>query len=277
MTGGSPFYGKSYNEILWKNKVCEISFEFKEKDKGLKVSESATDLLRRMLAKDPARRISAAEALQHDWMISGGANMSPSSGSPQYLCSAQENMKRFQEENRFNVKNIKPKDLDKSDLERCVHAPSPLITGKVLSIIDSPDLRKTPNTTARRFRFADMSPASSTGRSQVMQYSSPSTTIDEGDDLDAISDEHNTILESIGKYRNGYNLITQIKDSSSSNNSSSQNTPVVFMRPVEPQGTSKKVMTVQESLLGYVKPHNALTVQQVKKSDIIKDNLKQFH
>ena len=30
LTGYSPFYGKSYNEILQKNKKCEINFDFEK-------------------------------------------------------------------------------------------------------------------------------------------------------------------------------------------------------------------------------------------------------
>src|SRR5690242_9116488 len=37
LTGGSPFYGRSYNEILWKNKVCEVKFDFK--GTNIKVSD----------------------------------------------------------------------------------------------------------------------------------------------------------------------------------------------------------------------------------------------
>jgi len=107
LTGGSPFYGKSYNEILWKNKVCDIKFEFKETN--LKVSDLAIDLLKKMLAKDPTQRISAEQALQHEWILGNGMVSSNSPFSPIYLSSAHENMKKFQEENRFNVKNIKPK------------------------------------------------------------------------------------------------------------------------------------------------------------------------
>ncbi len=96
MTGGSPFYAKSYNEILWRNKICDIRFDFKETN--LKVSESAIDLLRKMLAKDPTQRITADQALQHEWILDNGSNYSHPSASPIYLSSAQENMKRFQEE-----------------------------------------------------------------------------------------------------------------------------------------------------------------------------------
>ena len=100
MTGGSPFHGKSYNDILWKNKVCEISYDFKVK--GLKVSDLAIDLLKKMLAKDPTQRISAEQALKHEWIIVGGSDVAPTA-SPYYLSSAQENMKRFQEEYKLNL------------------------------------------------------------------------------------------------------------------------------------------------------------------------------
>jgi len=93
LTGGSPFHGKSYNEILWKNKTCDIKFNFN--DYGHKISESATDLMKKMLAKDPKQRISAREALQHDWIVGGGSFLSPRSHAPVYLSSAQENMKKF--------------------------------------------------------------------------------------------------------------------------------------------------------------------------------------
>ncbi len=59
---------------------------------------SAIDLMKKMLAKDPTARITAHQALNHEWITTGGINASPSSNGPYYLSSAQENMKRFQEE-----------------------------------------------------------------------------------------------------------------------------------------------------------------------------------
>jgi len=41
LTGGSPFHGKSYNEILWKNKNCDIKFNFR--DYGHKISDAGID------------------------------------------------------------------------------------------------------------------------------------------------------------------------------------------------------------------------------------------
>ena len=58
----------------------------------------AVDLMKKMLQKDPRQRISAQEALNHQWIATGGVFMSPRTMAPIYLSSAQENMKRFQEE-----------------------------------------------------------------------------------------------------------------------------------------------------------------------------------
>lgn len=57
----------------------------------------AIDLMKKMLAKDPNQRISADEALQHEWIVTGGTFLSPKSNNPVYLLLAQENMKKFQE------------------------------------------------------------------------------------------------------------------------------------------------------------------------------------
>jgi len=54
--------------------------------------------MKKMLVKDPKQRISAHEALNHQWIATGGVFMSPRTMAPIYLSSAQENMKKFQEE-----------------------------------------------------------------------------------------------------------------------------------------------------------------------------------
>ncbi len=58
-----PFSGKSYKNIVEKNKKCKVDFDF-DKFK-IKVSKETMDLLRRMLAPNPDNRISAKDALQH--------------------------------------------------------------------------------------------------------------------------------------------------------------------------------------------------------------------
>lgn len=66
LTGCSPFYGDTYNEILVKNKKCQVNYELEELK--VKVSEDAIDLLRLMLEKDPLKRITARECLKHPWI-----------------------------------------------------------------------------------------------------------------------------------------------------------------------------------------------------------------
>ncbi len=48
--GESVFTGQKFNEVLRKNKLCEIDFEKKEYDN---LSYFAKDLLVKMLQKDP--------------------------------------------------------------------------------------------------------------------------------------------------------------------------------------------------------------------------------
>ena len=64
LTEKSPFDGKSFREILQKNKKCNINF----KHSALDSSSPATDLVKKMLEKDPKIRISAGEALEHPFM-----------------------------------------------------------------------------------------------------------------------------------------------------------------------------------------------------------------
>ncbi len=107
----SPFHGRSYNEILIKNKNCEIKFNIKElgygvSDQGklqlqtenLMEKLLAIDLLTKMLAKDPKARISGRECLEHPWIVCGGSDEQVDRPNPGMLSSAQQNMKRFQEE-----------------------------------------------------------------------------------------------------------------------------------------------------------------------------------
>lgn len=61
ITEKSPFDGKSFKEILQKNKSCKIDFNHPK----IKKNKIITDLLIKMLATNPEERISAAEALQH--------------------------------------------------------------------------------------------------------------------------------------------------------------------------------------------------------------------
>eukprot|EP00440_Ansanella_granifera_P035819 gb/GFBE01038854.1/.p1 GENE.gb/GFBE01038854.1/~~gb/GFBE01038854.1/.p1 ORF type:complete len:474 (+),score=166.71 gb/GFBE01038854.1/:1-1422(+) len=65
LCGYPPFYGDSDNEIL--KKVKSGKFDFPEEDWG-SVSDVGKDFICKMLTKDPARRPSAAEMLEHPWI-----------------------------------------------------------------------------------------------------------------------------------------------------------------------------------------------------------------
>lgn len=61
LTERSPFDGKSFKEILQKNKQAKVDF----KNPKLRKNKVALDLLQRMLEVEPERRLSAKEALAH--------------------------------------------------------------------------------------------------------------------------------------------------------------------------------------------------------------------
>jgi len=64
LTGRPVFRGYNLNEILLKNKRCEVEYPAKY---WSKISEKAKDLVSKMLAKDPKERISTTDALKHSW------------------------------------------------------------------------------------------------------------------------------------------------------------------------------------------------------------------
>lgn len=63
------------NEILLKNKKCELEYPEKYWDK---ISEKAKDLVSKMMQKDPKDRITAEEALQHPWFNQDEAEINSS-------------------------------------------------------------------------------------------------------------------------------------------------------------------------------------------------------
>ncbi|CAD8118042.1 unnamed protein product [Paramecium sonneborni] len=65
LCGYPPFFGPNEQEVLLKVKKGEYSFD--PSDWG-KVSNQGKDLIRRMLLYDPTLRISASDALNHDWI-----------------------------------------------------------------------------------------------------------------------------------------------------------------------------------------------------------------
>ncbi|CAD8190994.1 unnamed protein product [Paramecium octaurelia] len=65
LSGYPPFMGTNEQEVLLKVKKGEYSFD--PNDWG-KVSNTGKDLIRRMLLYNPVNRISAADALNHEWI-----------------------------------------------------------------------------------------------------------------------------------------------------------------------------------------------------------------
>lgn len=64
LTGRPVFRGYNLNEILLKNKKCEVEFPAKY---WSKISDKAKDLVSKMLKKDRKERISCEDALNHPW------------------------------------------------------------------------------------------------------------------------------------------------------------------------------------------------------------------
>ena len=123
LTGASPFYGKNYHEVLMKNKESNIVFV----EPFWKVlSPEAKDIAMRMTAKNPEERISAKDALKHPWFH---VEHTESAG----LATAQENMKKYNDKNRFNMEKIKPE----FSMVTC----SPLLGSKFAGSINSPMLQ----------------------------------------------------------------------------------------------------------------------------------------
>ena len=91
------------------------------------LSEEAKDIAAKMTAKDPANRISAKEALLHPWFQ---VEHSSTTG----LATAQENMKKYNDKNRFKMEKIKPE----FSMVTC----SPLLASKFAGVaaVNSPQL-----------------------------------------------------------------------------------------------------------------------------------------
>ncbi len=64
LCGYPPFYGDDDQEIL--RSVIKGEFEF-QGEEWLEVSDQAKDLIKHLICK-PEKRLSAEEALNHDWL-----------------------------------------------------------------------------------------------------------------------------------------------------------------------------------------------------------------
>ena len=66
-----PFYGKTDDEMNTRIKAGAFKFPPKYWEH---VSHAAKDFIGRLLTVDPSRRMSASEALQHDWIVGIGVH-----------------------------------------------------------------------------------------------------------------------------------------------------------------------------------------------------------
>ncbi|CAD8044835.1 unnamed protein product [Paramecium primaurelia] len=112
LTGQAPFYGNSLDDVIEKNRACQINF------KDLKVSKDALDLLYKTLEPNPKNRISSLEALSHPFISSlykrqiNSMEDIPLDDLPNDNYSAFENMKKFCHNNmRFKMSKLKKNEL----------------------------------------------------------------------------------------------------------------------------------------------------------------------
>jgi serine/threonine protein kinase len=66
LCGYEPFYGENEKELIQANKHAEIDFPSSEWGR---ISPEARDLVEQMLKADPTERITAKDALEHDWIV----------------------------------------------------------------------------------------------------------------------------------------------------------------------------------------------------------------
>jgi serine/threonine protein kinase len=70
LSGETPFNGKNRQQLFRRISCDEPIFP---DDKWGNVSDEAIDFVLRLLTKDPAKRMSASEALRHEWIVGSGA------------------------------------------------------------------------------------------------------------------------------------------------------------------------------------------------------------
>eukprot|EP00020_Sapocribrum_chincoteaguense_P006980 CAMPEP_0170740412 /NCGR_PEP_ID=MMETSP0437-20130122/5670_1 /TAXON_ID=0 /ORGANISM="Sexangularia sp." /LENGTH=323 /DNA_ID=CAMNT_0011078911 /DNA_START=146 /DNA_END=1117 /DNA_ORIENTATION=+ len=86
LCGFPPFWGDSQGELF--DRILSVEFDFPDPE-WTNVSADAKDFVKKLLVKDAASRLKAAEALEHPWLKSmvgkGGAALMTGEKMPKYL------------------------------------------------------------------------------------------------------------------------------------------------------------------------------------------------
>lgn len=104
VAGKSPFDGKSFQEILTQNKQCNINFS----NPKLKKFPYILDLLEKMLEVQPSKRISAKDALNHDFFKAFDTHTKKDNMNDEVIS---QNLKEFQTKEKAQLKNANKDNL----------------------------------------------------------------------------------------------------------------------------------------------------------------------
>ena len=74
LSGSPPFYDFAPDSLI--NAITEVDFNYPE-DQWKDISDLAIDLIEKILLKDPSKRLSASEVLEHPWFSSISVHPSP--------------------------------------------------------------------------------------------------------------------------------------------------------------------------------------------------------
>ena len=125
LAGYPPFVGPNQTEI--KKKILKGVFDLND-DIWSIVSKDAKDLIKKMIVLDPNKRISAADALKHPWIINKGTVKLASKETAEFTHNALENLKKFHVDSVLKQATLSfiasqvIDERDKNDLLKLFHA-----------------------------------------------------------------------------------------------------------------------------------------------------------
>ena len=135
LSGNSPFFGTSAKDVIRLNRECKINYDSFVLSH---VSPSAKHLLARMLEKDPAKRISVKEALEHEFL------MLPAYELAENIINLEKRLLSYDAMHMFNLRNLKEKvdvsggfyKFSLQSVGTFYACASPLMKGQINTIVD---------------------------------------------------------------------------------------------------------------------------------------------